>query len=114
MAPRSPIVLPRPRPTGGQEKASPERLRVTMNNRRVIDYPHAVDTFCDVLQILKFERVNAIEPGIVSNTPFPNRKHRQIGEYWINTNNGSRPKKKILDRIAQKLGMQLHVEVIPK
>ena len=97
-----------------QNRNAETRLRVTMSDQTEIRHDKALDTFCEVLQIFGLERVHEIEPGVVSKGPFDNGKHRQVDGYWINTNNGSGPKRNILKRIAQKLGINLDVEVIPK
>ena len=90
------------------------RLHVTMSDQTEISHDRASDTFCDVLKRFGFENVHKIERGIVSKHPFSHGKHKQIDEYWINVNNGTIPKKKILDRIAQRLGISIKVEIIPK
>ena len=121
---------PPKRPTRGNyrkpERKSPQithanrnaetRLHVTMSDQTEISYDKALDTFCEVLQRFGLERVHEIEPGVVSKVPFHNRKHRQVDGYWINANNGTTPKKRILDRIARKLGFggAWNVKVIDK
>ena len=104
----------KPRQTTHHGRKAETRLRVTVSNQPAISRDNALDTFCEVLQILGLERVNQIEPGIVSKDPFDNGKHRQVAGYWINANNGTEPKRRILYRIAEKLDIHLDAEVIPK
>ena len=97
-------------------KNAETRLHITMSDQTEISHDQASDTFCEVLKRLGFEDVHEIEPGVVSKIPFPNGKHKQVDGYWINVNNGTTPKKRILDRIARKLGFSgaWNVKVIPK
>ena len=92
------------------------RLYVTMSDQTEISHDKALDTFCEVLKRFGFENVHEIEPRVVSKVPFPHGKHKQVDGYWINVNNGTTPKKRILDRIAGKLGFggAWNVKVIDK
>lgn len=102
--------------TGKSNRNAETRLHVTMNDQTEISHGKALDTFCEVLQRFGLERVHEIEPRVVSKVPFPNGKHKQVNGYWINANNGTTPKKRILDRIAGKLGFggAWNVKVIDK
>ena len=92
------------------------RLHVTMSDQTEISHDKTLDTFCEVLKRFGFENVHEIEPGVVSKVPFPHGKHKRVDGYWINANNGTTPKKKILDRIAGKFGFSgaWNVKVIDK
>ena len=99
-----------------EEKAAETRLHVTMSDQTEIRHDNASDTFCEILRKFGFEAVHEREPRVVSKDPFSHAKHRQVDGYWINLNNGTKPKKRILDRIAGKLGFggAWNVKVIPK
>ena len=95
-------------------KKGQTRLRVTMSDQTEISHHRASDTFCDVLKRFGLEDVHEIEPRIVSKSPFLHGKYKEVDGYWINVNNGTKPKKRILDRIAQRLGISITVEIIMK
>lgn len=94
--------------------SGPQKLRVTMDNGDIIDHHISQDTFDEVLIKLGLEDVMYVHPRTVSTTPFPNGRHRQHGEFYINMNHGVVAKQEILEKIADALGVSMDIEVIEK
>ena len=104
----------------GRVKASP-RCIVTMPNGEVIERPTKLETFVEVLlkliEMLGQEQViGADEEGsCISTVPLrPEVQGRRYGNYFISTNHGTEAKKRLLDKIAERLGVQLKVEIVDK
>ncbi len=94
--------------------SAPQKLRVRMDNGEEIDHHISQDTFDEVIIKLGLEDVMYVHPRTVSTNPFPNGRHRQHGEFYINMNHGVAAKKEILEKIADELGVSMHIEVIEK
>lgn len=96
------------------------RLRVTMPDGQIIEHRRAKDTFVDAIVKLGLEEVMHVLPKTVSKEPFfPDNEKRaastvQHEEFYINTNNSTARKKRILEEIATKLNLQLNVEIIDR
>ena len=101
-------------------KASP-RCIVTMPNGEAIERPTKLDTFVEVLLKLIEMRgeeqvIGADEEGsCISTVPLrPEVQGRRYGNYFISTNHGTDAKKRLLDKIAKRLDVQLEVEIVDK
>ena len=94
-------------------------LRVTMPNEEVIDYYNAAQTFVEiivkeVIEKLRPEEVSSIYPTIISTTSFSPKAERQVGQFYINLKTATIYKKRILETIADHLGIQMKIEVVEK
>ena len=69
----------------------------------------AADTFADVLAIFGLQRISKICPKIVSTAPF-RRANKERGNYYVYTNNNTLVKQRILEDLAEELGVDLTVE----
>jgi len=94
--------------------SAPQKLCVIMENGEIIDYHNTQDTFVKIIIELNPEEVMYEFPQFVSTTPFANRRYRQHGEYYININHGVDAKKKILERIADALGVSMDIKIVEK
>ena len=103
-----------------KSKASPKRFIVIMPDER-IERPTAQDTFVAALLKLIEMRgeehvISADENGSCISTVRlrDGVQPRLYGKYFISTNHGTSAKKRLLDKIASNLGVQLEVEMIDK
>ena len=102
-------------------KASPRRFIVIMPNNETVESATAQETFVEVLlkliEMLGEEQViDADERGsCISTAPLRSGvQGRPYGNYFISTNHGTAAKKRLLDRVAGHLGVQLRVDIIEK
>lgn len=94
-------------------------LKVTMPDGTVIHNPSGKATYLEVLEKLGLEKVMKERPDIVSTEEFSYKgdKGKQLGKFWVRgtINAGStKYRKKVLDDIADKLNVSLHVEQVVK
>ncbi len=118
----SPSVEPILSPIKDNDSKKPlqfKRLKVTMSDGEVIEHGNGLNTFIEVIEKLGIERVKDL--GLIRNTiPLisiskdPKRAQRQLGQYYIATRMSTRSKKRMLDRIAKELEINLEVEVVDK
>jgi len=101
-------------PTPRRERRTRKHLFVTMPNGDQIEKHNAQATFFDVIVKLGPEKVMSAHPSTVSTSPFSNGRHDKHGQFYISTNHGTPEKKRILERIAKRLDVQLKVEVVEK
>ena len=115
-SPSVPSVPPTQRRTRRTQKAPQTRLVVTMSNEEVIEHHTAMDTFREVIFKLGPEEVLRVdtERQLISTESMPVRRTSQYGQYHITENHGTRIKKTLLDRIAERLGVRLKVEIVDK
>jgi len=92
-------------------------LRITLSNGRVIQRPTAAQAMADVIDALGISDV--AELGLtVSGVPLVGtKKHPKYGQtpagrYLICTHSNTKSKKELLERVAEKLGASIKVEVI--
>ena len=108
------------KPSLSRSKSKAQRLSVTMPNGTVINHFHTKDTFVEALEALGLEEVMRVNPRIVKTEPFGSQRKDykliciQRGKYFINNDNKGFQKKEILERLADKLGIHLKVELIEK
>ena len=108
------------KPKQDKKKIVFTKLIVTMPDGEIIDHQHGKDTYIDVLEKLGLEEVMRVHPQTVATEPFYSHREQwenlnvQRGEFYINLNNGTPGKKRILEEIANSLGVQLKVELIEK
>ena len=94
-------------------KNSHTRLVVTMPSGESIDRHSAIATFVEVIEKLGIERVSSVYPGLISTTE--SAKHdRQVGQYYVKSQTNTRAKKQMLERVAERLGIPLKVEIAAK
>ncbi len=96
-----------------RKRQSSTRLRVTMPNGEVIERQHAKATFIEVLENLGIEKVMSVHPSTVLNDP-PKYFWCEYGQFYIHYYPDTDAKKRALEEIAQLLGVQLIVEIVPK
>jgi nitric oxide synthase oxygenase domain/subunit len=102
------------------EIASATRLRVTMPDGKVIAESKAAETLRKVIEQIGAERVRALgltwcKVPFISNTKDPKYGHAQhpVGNGWyVITHSGTKDKKKVLDKIAKALHLNLKVDII--
>jgi nitric oxide synthase oxygenase domain/subunit len=102
------------------EIASATRLRVTMPDGKVIAESKAAETLRKVIEQIGAERVRALgltwcKVPFISNTKDPKYGHAQhpVGNGWyVITHSGTKDKKKVLDKIAKALNLNLKVDII--
>ena len=94
-------------------KKPPTCLVVNMPNRKKIDYDSAMKTFVEVIEKLGINRVRRVYPSLLSTSE--SRTHGyKIGQYYIRHRTGTKTKKRMLEKVARGLGVQLQVEIVPK
>lgn len=91
------------------------RLRATMPDGEVIEHARAIDTWIEVILQLGLDQVMKEDPEqfLVSTSP-KFRQYSQHGQYYIAKDYSTKDKKRLLDRIAVRLGIHLKVEIVPK
>jgi len=102
------------------EIASATRLRVTMPDGKVIEAPKAAETMRQVVQLIGAERIRSLglktcKIPFISNTKDSKYGHAQhpVGNGWyVNTHSATKDKKKVLDKIAKALHLNIKVEII--
>ena len=99
-----------PPPTPGPRQTC---LDVTMPNGENIKHHEAVATFAEVIEKLGIEEVRRVYPYLVSTSQSP-QYNRQVGEYYVRTQSSTQVKKRQLERVAEKLGIQLTVDIVPR
>ena len=114
----SPTILPgqpTQRRTRRTQKAPQTRLVVTMSDGKVIDHHSATRTWIETILSLGPNQVIRVDPEerLISTTP-KFRKNSQHGQYYIAKDYGTVERKRLLDRIAGRLGIQLRVEIVAK
>ena len=93
------------------------RLRVTMPDGDVIEHLKAIDTWIEVILKLGPDRVLEVDEGqIISTSPNfrPDRPEMQHGQYYIAKDYSTKDKKRLLEKIASRLGVRLKVEIVEK
>lgn len=103
-------------PKPSRRRSSQTRLRVTMPDREVLEEPSAKATFVKVLERLGIEEVRRVDPTnvIPASTDQPREFWAKCGQYYVNTYQDTRTKKKVLDEIKQDLGVKLTVKIVAK
>ena len=110
-------VPPTQRPTRRTQKTRQTRLVVTMPNGKVIERHNAKDTWIEVILELGPDRVLEVDQGqIISTSPNfrSGRPEEQHGQYYITKDYGTKDKKRLLEKIASRLGVRLEVEIVDK
>ncbi len=107
------------KPKQDKKKFTLKRLRVTMDDGEVIERKNGLTTFIEVIEKLGIERVknlNLIRNTIplISTSKDPTHAQHQLGEYYIVKRMSTKNKKRILDRIAKELQIDLEVEIVDK
>ncbi|MDE0089393.1 MAG: type I restriction endonuclease [Candidatus Poribacteria bacterium] len=118
----SPSVEPTPSPIKENSPKKPlqfKRIRVTMSDGEVIERKNGLTTFIEVIEKLGIERVkdlNLIRNTIplISTSKDPAHAQHQLGDYYIVKRMSTKNKKRILDRIAKELEIDLEVELVDK
>ena len=101
----------------GKQQAAQTRLVVTMPNGEVIEHPKAIDTWIEVILKLEPDRVLEVDEGqIISTSPNfrSGRPEVQNGRYYIAKDYSTKNKKRLLEKIASRLGIQLKVVIVDK
>ncbi|MEI9955019.1 MAG: hypothetical protein WDM90_01575 [Ferruginibacter sp.] len=105
-----------------RKKAESTKLKVIFPNGKIINENKAIDTFINTIQELGFDKVQqlSVSGGIsiisdkadnglekefkrISNTPF-----------YINSNNSTEAKKKLIEKISRMLRIEIKVEIMAK
>ncbi len=106
-----------PQQRTGQRRPN-TKLKVTTNDGHVFyDAKDATNTFCDVLKSIGLMRVRQLELmpssiNLVSTSKDENRQQRKIGDFYVFTNLSTEAKAKMLDKISNRLHLDLNVEVV--
>ena len=121
-APSVPSVQPTQPRTRRTQKAPQTRLVVTMPDGEVIERYSGIETFVEVIEKLMRrygEDVVLRAAGgrpIISTSSFnyPGKRDKKLGRFYISTNHSAKAKKVHLNYIAERLGVQLEVEIVDK
>ncbi len=105
-----------------QSKAPPKFIVVTMPNGEIIKEHSGIRTFVKVIEKLIGEYggetvLRAAEGHrIISTSSFnyPGKRDKRLGQFYISTNHGTEVKKTYLDYIANRLRVNLKVEIVDK
>ena len=104
-----------------KQKKSPQRTRlvVTMPNGEAIECSKIRDTFFEVIEKLGVEKVAALgiirsKIPLVSDSEYPGYSQRQSGSYYVYVGASTIYRKRDLIKIAEGLGVDLKVEILPK
>ena len=96
-------------------------LLVTMPDGEQINHKVSATTFAEVIEKLGIEKVKNLRPELKLNaTPLISTfdhstyDQRKSGQYYIMTHSDTKTKKRLLERIASDLDIQLKVEIINK
>ncbi len=122
---KPPIVPPNPPIRQERGKAPPTRLRVTMDDGKVIEHEDGSDTFVAVIEVFGIEQVHALKLGterhpLISRKnkgedPGKHRKSDTSDSYSIYTTFSTEDKKKHLEEVDERLGKQLQqIDIVPK
>lgn len=95
------------------------KLVVTMPDGERVECPTIRDTFVEVIEKLGIEKVAALgisRRGIplIATSEYPNCSQRRSGSYYILVDVVTKDKKRDLMKIAEGLGVELNVEIVPK
>ena len=114
--------IEQPIESSGRKKG--DSMRVTMDDGTIIHHKVVVDTFIETIEKLGIENVLKLELGgekqplIKRKKPDEpagkDRKSTPSGHYSVYTVAGTPGKKRKLKEIADKLGKQLEIELVPK
>lgn len=104
---------------GLRERIKPTKLKITFTDGTVFDDNKAASAFTKAIGKIGIERVKALRIVISSVPLISTTKHErygqfQLGDYYIMTNTSTAVKHELLTRIAQRLGIDLKVEVVFK
>lgn len=100
-------------PVTSKPRQKATRLRVTMSNGEVIEHPHAKATFIEMIEKFGLEKVMSIHPTTVLTEP-PKYFWASHGQFYIHHYASTHDKKRVLEEIAQLVGIQLIVEIVEK
>ena len=108
--------------SSGRKKG--DSMRVTMGDGTIINHRSVADTFIETIEIFGIEDVLELELGgdkqplikrkDPGDPPGRDRKSDSSGHYSIYVVADTPQKKRILEQIADRLGRQLTVELVPK
>lgn len=98
---------------GKGDKKAPTCLEVTMPDGERIDHDDAIETFAEVIQKLGINQVRSVYPSLISNSKSSKHGYR-TGKHYIRHRTGTKTKKQILETVADRLGEQLEVKIVPK
>lgn len=107
-------------PVKTDQRALPTRLKVTFSDSTVFFENKAIATFIKTINKFGFERVFNLSVGsgspVISDRADVGLKKilKKIPntQYYINDNNSTSTKKKLIEKISNKLGMRVKVEII--
>ena len=99
-----------------KQKAPAKRLVVTMPNGEIIQHNNAMDTFREVIFKLDPEEVLRVDTErlLISTEPNSRRRTTPYGGYHITENHGTSVKQRQLKKIAERLGIQMRIEIVDK
>ena len=94
-------------------------LLVTMSNGEKVNHKVSATTFAEVIEKLEIEQVKSLgyklyAIPLISTSNHPLYDQRKSGRYYIMTHSDTKTKKRLLDKIASNLGVQLEVEIVEK
>ena len=94
------------------------RLRVTMPDGNVIEHSKAIDTWLEIIRNLGPHQVLEVDPEgqVISTSPNfrSGRPEVQHGRYYIAKDYSTKDKKRLLEKLASRLGIQMKVEIVDK
>jgi len=105
-----------------RKKAEHTKLKVTFSNGQIINEAKAIDTFIKTIQEFGFEKVQqmSVSEGISLISDKANngleKEFKRIPNtsFYINSNNSTVVKKRLIERIARILRIEIKVEIVVK
>ena len=112
--PLPPIIVAPPGPPDPPPiKRPPTCLNVIMPDGERINHRKAIQTFAEVIERLGINRVSSVYRGLISSSQ--SSKHGYpIGQYYIKDQTNTLAKKRMLETIAGRLGIQLEVKIVSR
>ena len=104
---------------GGCFSSQNPGLFVTMPNEETVNHKVSATTFAEVIEKLGVEQVRNLELivnsiPLVSTFDHPTYNQHQSGRYYITTHSSTKAKKRLLEEIAERLGIKMKVEIVDK
>ena len=101
-----------------ETKSRQTRLRVIMSNGKVIEHHNATDTWLETILALGPDKVIEVDNDgqIISTSPKFRKDRPEVrhDQYYIAKDYSTKDKKRLLEKIASRLGVQLTIEIVEK
>lgn len=107
------------KPQTPPDRAKATKLKITFTDGTVFDDNKAVTAFVNAIRKIGIEKVKALQivtssVPLISTTKHVSYNQHQVGNYYIMTNTSTIVKHDLLTEIAQRLGIDIKVEIISR